>query len=1515
MGNRGQKRTEMVDRLPADKRACSSLEFRPSSSNSSMQMHVTSTNSSPGIHDNDMDTSSSASASSRSEGEHDKDSAYGSCDSDDAEQKHSDLRNYQRQRSSGDHGRFKRLLTSLGEESESSVQTELLRELCEVLSFCTENSLSSMTSDSLSIILVNLVKLDSDSDIVLLALRALTYLCDAYPRASSFIVRHGGVPAFCKRLGAIEYSDVAEQCFQALEKISQEHPVACLEGGAVMAVLTFIDFFPTIIQRMALRIVVNVCKKLPSECPPNLIEAVPILCNLLQYDDEELVENVARCMIKIAECVHQSSELLDGLCQHGLIQHAIRLINLNSRTTLSQTIYNDLLGVLIKLASGSIVAFETLYELNISNTLKDILSAYNLSHGVSSSCAVVDGQRNQVCEVLKLLNELLPTEDAKTEQLSEKVSFLVGNPKQLQKFGLDILPLLVQVVSSGANLYVCCGCLTIIYKFVCLGESDMLVELLENSNISSFLAGVFTRKDHHVLMLGLKITEIILQKLASIFLKSFVKEGVYFAIDALISPEKYKQLIFPVFTGVHSSFDSCQKSSREHGKCLCYAFSSSCFPSGSETGSCKLDKDSVYSLANHIRNIYFAEDLCDTDEGVTDILQNLRTFSGALDDLLNLSLIKDTPAQDEEKLYALLAEIMSKLKCGEPISTFEFIESGIVKSFINYITNGQYLRKKEEAQTISRQFSIIERRFEAFARLLLSSSDHPSVNLPVLALIRKLQISLSSLENFPVISSQGFKHRNYFATVPNARCVPHPCVKVRFVRGDGETKLCDITGDILTVDPFSSLAAIEGFLWRKVSTKKTEQSPEETLREHQIKLLSNIRSCLGVNSELVGSDIMSTDLPEVQVPAEVGADEKSQSSPSCSKKGTAPRLLLYLEGKQLEPTMTIYQAILQQHIKENETISGTKVWSHVYTIMYRSAGEVEDNTCNQLFCASDKAPTLQFSSFFCDILDCVLPSDLAKGSPAYDVLFLLRSIEGMNRMAFHIMSHERIRAFAEGKIDTLDNIKLSVPTVSQNEFVNSKLTEKLEQQMRDSSAVSVGGMPLWCKELMDSCPFLFSFEARRKYFRIVVFGMPQYQLHVRSHSDLGTSNDGRSSSGGLPRKKVLVHRDQILDSASKMMDQYAHQKVLLEVEYDEEVGTGLGPTLEFYTLVSREFQKYGLGMWRGDHDAFISGKRLNIEGRETTESPFGLFPRPWPSTLDTDKLHLPEVMKKFVLLGQIVAKAIQDGRVLDIYFSKSFYKLILGQELSIYDIQSFDPELGTVLLEFQSLVNRNKILGTVYEENSSSKLEFSYHNTNIEDLCLDFTLPGYPDYLLTSSQDNSMVNAKNLEDYVSLVADATLYSGISRQIEAFKSGFNQVFPIEHLQVFTAEELERLICGEQDIWALSDLLDNMKFDHGYTSSSPSIIHLLEIIQEFDNKQQRAFLQFVTGAPRLPSGGFASLNPKLTIVRKHSSNLVDYDLPSVMTCANYLKLPPYSSKEIMKEKLLYAITEGQGSFHLS
>jgi E3 ubiquitin-protein ligase TRIP12 len=54
-----------------------------------------------------------------------------------------------------------------------------------------------------------------------------------------------------------------------------------------------------------------------------------------------------------------------------------------------------------------------------------------------------------------------------------------------------------------------------------------------------------------------------------------------------------------------------------------------------------------------------------------------------------------------------------------------------------------------------------------------------------------------------------------------------------------------------------------------------------------------------------------------------------------------------------------------------------------------------------------------------------------------------------------------------------------------------------------------------------------------------------------------------------------------------------------------------------------------------------------------------------------------------------------------------------------------------------------------------------------------------------------------------------------------------------------------------------------------------------------------------------------------VRKPSEAPLTADdyLPSVMTCVNYLKLPDYSSKATMAERLRVAMQEGVGSFHLS
>ncbi|KAL6521022.1 E3 ubiquitin-protein ligase upl4 [Orobanche gracilis] len=1519
MANRGKKRSEIVEELPADKRACSSLEFRPSSSAPSAQTPMDSAHE---ARDADMDTSSSASGSVKSEGHVEKESAYTSCDSDNS------LHEYNGDRSLSDRSKFKKILSSLRKEVEESGQLALLSEICELLVFCGDDSLSSQMLDSFSPVLVKLARHESSPDIMLLAIRAITYMCDQNDRSSRFLVRHDAVPVLCQRLLTIEYLDVAEQCLQALEKLSREQPMACLRSGAIMAALTYIDFFSTTVQRVALSTVVNICKKLSSDSSPHFMEAVPILCNLLQCEDKQLVESAATCLIRIGEQLYDSPNMLEEICNHGLVHQTLHLIGLNGRTTLFQPTYIGLIELLRKLVARSTLAFRMLFELDISKTCKEMLYRNEVSHGMQSTL-MVDGRHSQINEVLKLLNELLPavTAEQDDQPKSDKEVFLLSHPDILRKFGVDLLPILIQIVNSGMNLFTCYGCLSVINKLVHSSTSDALCSMLQSANFSRFLAGIFMRKDKHVILLALQIVDTVMFKLPHLYLNSFIKEGILFAICALLSPDKDLKLS-SVFDGIRFETDATLKSdSRDVHRCPCFAFDIGQSSKSPENGTCKLKKSTSQDLAKRIWITYFGTESIDPEKGVTIILQKLRTLSTALTAQVN-RFLEDASSQQEEGIYDILHEIMSELTETDSISTFEFVESGIIKALVSYLSNGRHLVGEEDINAAN-YLRRMEKRFEVFGRRLLSCPDPAREESPLLTLIQRLQSALSSVENFPVILSQRCKPRDSYATVPYGRYISHMCLKVQFVRENGEVCLRDYAKNVVCVDPFVRLEEIEGYLRPRVSndnTKNLTSGSKDSKEKDSLCSYSppDSSTSQGENQDDLATEEMQVDIHTLQkgkpsspssspagAPsfahttlnsadvAEVSTvlveqvehshlqEDGDTNSGESENRNTSTKLLFYLEGQQLNSQLTLYQSILgQQKEAEHGIITSNSLWTNIYKITYRR--RTSSPPCHSKRCLDERASFFQCTPFFSSIFPQVA---FEKSDPAYDVLSLLKILEVMNKLRFRLIFRDRTYRFVKGKINDLDKLNVVVNGVPANEFVNKKLTEKLEQQMRDLMSISVGAMPAWCTQLMDWCPFLFSFEARCNYFHLAALGRLPIQTHSTSEDSDLRSSGRRQNHGSLSRKKILVHRDKILESAARMMELHPHHSVF-EVEYNEEVGTGLGPTLEFYALVCREFQRNGLGMWRDDCVSRHCTGDFQTENSGTLLSPFGLFPRPWaPSTSTLSSTVYSEVIKNFTLLGYVAAKAVQDGRVLDIPFSKAFYKLILGEDLTLYDIPSFDPAFGRALLEFQAIVEKKEYLASLCEKNSHD-LDVRLRGTKIEDICLDFTLPGYLDYALDSN--SKMVNLNNLDEYVTLTVDATTKSGIVRQVEAFKSGFDQVFPIRHLRLFTEEELERLLCGEHVLWNSDELSDHIKFDHGYTASSPPIVNLLELMKEFDLNQQRAFLQFVTGAPRLPTGGLASLKPKLTIVRKPFSMGTDADLPSVMTCANYLKLPPYSSK---------------------
>ncbi|KAJ7467975.1 hypothetical protein FB451DRAFT_1340364 [Mycena latifolia] len=255
-----------------------------------------------------------------------------------------------------------------------------------------------------------------------------------------------------------------------------------------------------------------------------------------------------------------------------------------------------------------------------------------------------------------------------------------------------------------------------------------------------------------------------------------------------------------------------------------------------------------------------------------------------------------------------------------------------------------------------------------------------------------------------------------------------------------------------------------------------------------------------------------------------------------------------------------------------------------------------------------------------------------------------------------------------------------------------------------------------------------------------------------------------------------------------------------------------------------------------------------------------------------------------------------DSRIIDLSLNKIFLKIVLGEEvlLTVATLKLVDISLANSLDKIQKIVS-----GVAPPETDKLKRKVALLETvSIDDLALDLTIPGYDSELRPGGRD-IVVTSDNVNEYI--------HEGAQLQAKAFREGFSKVFPITDLQAFSADELVRLLGNSNEDWSAETLSEVLKADHGFNGC---------ILSECDATTQHNCLQFITGSPKLPIGGtFFRLNPPQTVVRKpHKAPQTMDDLPSVMTCVNYLKLSEYISKAIMREKLRFAIQEGMGSFHL-
>ncbi|XP_025833004.1 E3 ubiquitin-protein ligase HUWE1-like [Agrilus planipennis] len=381
---------------------------------------------------------------------------------------------------------------------------------------------------------------------------------------------------------------------------------------------------------------------------------------------------------------------------------------------------------------------------------------------------------------------------------------------------------------------------------------------------------------------------------------------------------------------------------------------------------------------------------------------------------------------------------------------------------------------------------------------------------------------------------------------------------------------------------------------------------------------------------------------------------------------------------------------------------------------------------------------------------------------------------------------------------------------------------------------------------------VLDFDVKRRYFRTELERLDQ----------------------GIRREETAVHvrRSNVFEDSFRELYRRSPEewKNRFYIVFEDEEGQDAGGLLrEWYMIISRDIFNPMYALF-----TISPGDRVTY-------------------MINSASHYNPNHLCYYKFVGRVIAKAIYDNKLLECYFTRSFYKHILGIPVKYTDMESEDYSFYR---------------GLVY-----------LMENNIEQLGYDLTFSTeINEFGVTETRDlipngrNVPVTEENKMEYIRLSCQMKMTGAIRQQLNAFLEGFYDIIPMRLISIFNEQELELLISGLPNV-DIDDLKANTEY-HKYQSNSLQIQWFWRALRSFDQAERAKFLQFVTGTSKVPLQGFAHLEG-MNGVQKfqiHRDDRSTDRLPSAHTCFNQLDLPVYETYDKLRSYLLKAIHECSEGF---
>ena len=249
--------------------------------------------------------------------------------------------------------------------------------------------------------------------------------------------------------------------------------------------------------------------------------------------------------------------------------------------------------------------------------------------------------------------------------------------------------------------------------------------------------------------------------------------------------------------------------------------------------------------------------------------------------------------------------------------------------------------------------------------------------------------------------------------------------------------------------------------------------------------------------------------------------------------------------------------------------------------------------------------------------------------------------------------------------------------------------------------------------------------------------------------------------------------------------------------------------------------------------------------------------------------------KAFEFIGKLMGLSISSEDALNFNLHPLIWKSLLENKITFNDYKTIDLNLFNLIEKLEEgLSKKDKDLIDIYG------LNFVIKNSNGKDI-----------ELIKNGQDIK-VTLENVGKYIELVKIMKLEE-MKNQIKCIKDGLYSVIGKNILQILNWNQIEEMVCGKAE-FNLEDFIKHTKCNN----AEKVIQWFWEWLKNCKDEDKFKYLKFVTGRSRLPKSNYT-----------HSISIVNFkernQLPIAHTCSSSLDLPNYESKNILFEKMQYAI----------